>query len=147
MPAIAKLRKLPISPRKTQLVATLIQRMRASKALQVLERVPNRSAYPLAKLLKSAIANYQSREGQGNTTPEELYIQTIHIGSAGMLKRVKPAPRGTAHRIRKRMTHITLIVEKSTPITSPKRSSQKPKKVTKNQAPSQTAPTSSSTKK
>lgn len=112
MPAIAKLRKLHISPRKTNLVAALIRRMNAEKALKILERTPNRSAAPIAKLLKSAIANYQAKEGQSKTTPEKLYIQTIYIGSAGMLKRIKPAPRGTAHRIRKRMTHITLIIDK-----------------------------------
>lgn len=117
MPAIAKLRKLHISPRKTNLVATLIRGMNAEKALQTLQFTHKRSAQPIAKLLKSAIANYQAQEGQGNTIPQQLYITTIHIGSAGMLKRIKPAPRGTAHRIRKRMTHITLIVDQATPKT------------------------------
>lgn len=120
MPAIAKLRKLHISPRKTSLVATLIRGMNAEKALQTLQFTYKRSAEPITKLLKSAIANYKSQEGQGNINEAQLYIKAIHVGSAGMLKRIKPAPRGTAHRVRKRMAHVTLIVDKEIQTEKPR---------------------------
>lgn len=128
MSAIAKLRKLHTSPRKTGLVTDLIKGMNAEKALQTLQHTHKGSAQPIAKLLQSAIANYQSKEGQSNVTPAQLYIKEIHVGSAGMLKRIKPAPRGTAHRIRKRMAHITLIVDKHIPKPKTKKT---PKKTTK----------------
>ena len=112
MAAIAKLRKLHISPRKTSLVAALIRGMNAQKALQVLQHTNKSSAEPIEKLLKSAITNYKNKSGQSSTTDDQLYIKTIHVGSAGILKRIQPAPKGVAHRINKRKSHITIIVDK-----------------------------------
>ncbi|MEM7362147.1 MAG: 50S ribosomal protein L22 [Bacteroidota bacterium] len=115
MEANAILKKLHVSPRKVGLIATLIRGMNAEKALQTLQVTQKGAAPNISKLLKCAIANYQSREGQGETQPEELYIKEIYVGSAGMLKRIQPAPRGVAHRIRKRMSHVTLVVDKQSP--------------------------------
>ena len=112
MEANAKLRKLHVSPRKADLVAKLIRGMNVAKALQTLQFTQKGVASIIAKLLKCAVANYQNKEGQGEVQPEELYIKTICVGSAGMLKRIRPAPRGVAHRIRKRMSHITVVLDK-----------------------------------
>lgn len=105
MPTTAKLRKLHISPRKVGLTSQLIRGLNVEKALQILQHTPTASAPYLAKLIKSAISN------QSKISPTELYIKQIHTGSAGMLKRIKPAAKGTAHRIRKRMTHVTLVLD------------------------------------
>lgn len=124
MEASAKLRKIHVSPRKADLVAKLIRGMNVDKALQTLQFTQKGVAPDIAKLLKCATANYQSSEGQGDTQPEDLYIKEMHVGSAGMLKRVQPAPRGVAHRIRKRMSHITVVVDREPP------KEVKPKKAT-----------------
>ena len=118
MLAIAKLRKLHISPRKTNLVASLIRGMNAQKALQVLQYTQKKSAQPISKLLKSAIANYQQQQ-KDKTSPEQLYIQTVHVGSAGILKRIKPRARGTANHIRKRHSHISITVAPIQTSTTP----------------------------
>lgn len=122
--------KIPVSPRKTGLVAKLIRGMNAEKALQTLQYTPKGSAKDIAKLLQSAIANYQSKEGQGDVQPDELYIKEIYVGSAGMLKRIQPAPRGVAHRIRKRKSRITIIIAKTTPQEGDKKN-KKPQTNTK----------------
>ncbi len=115
MEAHAKLNKLRISPRKTRLVANAIRGKKVPQALGILKQEPKKAALPIKKLLQSAIANWhqkQPKEQQEKENP--LYIKEIHVGSAGMLKRIKPAPQGRAHRIRKRSSHVTLIIATKT---------------------------------
>ena len=112
MEAVAKLRKSPIAPRKMRLVADLIRGVRADKAFAILKNEPKKCAIHLEKLLLAAVASWQQKN-QGTPLEEaELYIKSIQVDSAGMLKRISPAPQGRAHRIRKRFNHVTLIVDK-----------------------------------
>jgi len=111
MEAIAKLSNSPISPRKMRLVANLIRGMSATKALTVLKYQPKQGAAYLEKLLLSAIANWQHKNEETKLEEAEVYIKEIRVDSAGMLKRIKPAPQGRAHRIRKRANHVTLVVD------------------------------------
>jgi large subunit ribosomal protein L22 len=65
----------------------------------------------LEKLLLSAINNWQQKNPDSDIEQEELYIKEIKVDSGSMLKRLRPAPQGRAHRIRKRSNHVTMILD------------------------------------
>ncbi|WP_419241564.1 50S ribosomal protein L22 [Cardinium endosymbiont of Nabis limbatus] len=110
MEAIAKLRKLPISARKIGLLAALIRGRSVVRSLAILESKPQQAAVHLRKLLLSAISNWQNNN---DTDLEEvpIFVKSITVDRAGMLKRIMPAPRGVAHRIRKRSSHVVIVVD------------------------------------
>ena len=110
MEATAKLRKLPISARKMGRLAALIRGKNVVRSLAILESKPQQAAVQLKKLLLSAISNWQNHHG---TDLEEalIFIKSITVDRAGMLKRMMPAPRGVAHRIRKRSSHVVIVVD------------------------------------
>jgi len=64
----------------------------------------------LEKLLLSAIANWQAKNEEANIEEAELIVKEIKVDSGSMLKRLRPAPQGRAHRIRKRSNHVTIVV-------------------------------------
>lgn len=107
MEAIALLRKHPISERKAQLVVDLIRGLRVEQAFGVLKYTPKQAAPAISKLLKSAVANWHRLKDRPSGT---LYVKTAYVGGAGMLKRIRPAAKGHAHRIRRRSCHITIAV-------------------------------------
>lgn len=111
MEAVARLRKSPISPRKMRLVADLIRGSRANKAFAILKHKPKKCAIYLEKLLLAAIANWQNKNKEAELEEADLYVKAISVDSAGILKRLRPAPQGRAHRIRKRSNHVTLVVD------------------------------------
>jgi len=71
---------------------------------------PKEATINLEKLLLSAIANWQAKNEEGNIEEAGLFIKEIYVDSATMLKRLRPAPQGRAHRIRKRSNHVTLVL-------------------------------------
>ncbi len=107
----AKLRNCPTSPRKMRLVADLVRGMTVQQAMDVLRYTPKDAARRLEKLLISAIANWQQKNEGMRVEDVELYISSIYVDSARVLKRLRPAPQGRAHRIRKRSNHVTLVLE------------------------------------
>ena len=113
MEAVAKLRNVPTSPRKMRLVADLIRGKKVTKALNILKFEPNHNAAKLEKLLLSAIANWQNKFEDARLEEAELIVKEIHVGGGRILKRLRPAPQGRAHRIRKRSNHVTLVVASS----------------------------------
>jgi large subunit ribosomal protein L22 len=110
MEAVAKLKNVPTSPRKMRLVADLIRGKRVGHALNILKFTPNHGSIRLEKLLLSAIANWQAKNPDEKLEEADLYVKTIFVDGGRMLKRLRPAPQGRAHRIRKRSNHVTLIV-------------------------------------
>ena len=106
----AKLNGCPTSPRKMRIVADLVRGMEVEKALQILKFNPKEASENLEKLLLSAIANWQSKNEDDAIEDAGLFIKEIYVDSADMLKRLRPAPQGRAHRIRKRSNHVTLIL-------------------------------------
>lgn len=109
--SFAKLNNCPTSPRKMRLVADMIRGQEVSKALFMLQHSPKEASGRLEKLLKSAIANWEAKnEGQ---KPEEsnLIVSNIMVDSGRVLKRLRPAPQGRGHRIRKRSNHVTVVVD------------------------------------
>lgn len=110
MEAVAKLKNVPTSPRKMRLVADLIRGQNVAKALNVLRFEPNHNAARLEKLLLSAISNWQNAYEDVRLEEADLFIKEIRVDSGRILKRLRPAPQGRAHRIRKRSNHVTLVI-------------------------------------
>lgn len=108
--SFAKLRNVPSSPRKMRLVADMVRGVEAFKALGLLHFSNKTAAKDVEKLLKSAISNWEQKNGK-KAESGELYIKTITVDCAPMLKRLRPAPQGRGYRIRKRSNHITLTVD------------------------------------
>jgi large subunit ribosomal protein L22 len=108
--AFAKLNNCPTSPRKMRLVADLIRGVEVEKALQILKFNPKEASINLEKLMLSAIANWQAKNEDENIEDAGLFVKEIYVDSATMLKRLRTAPQGRAHRIRKRSNHVTLIL-------------------------------------
>ncbi len=107
---VAKLKGCPTSPRKMRLVADLVRGVEVEKALQILKFNAKESSINLEKLMLSAIANWQAKNEDENIEDAGLYVKEIYVDSATMLKRLRTAPQGRAHRIRKRSNHVTLIL-------------------------------------
>lgn len=109
--AFAKLNNSPIAPRKMRLVADLVRGVEVNKALNILQHNAKDASTSLAKLLRSAIANWEQKNEGKSIEEESLIVKSIQVGSAGMLKRIQPAPQGRAHRVRKRSNHVTIVVD------------------------------------
>jgi large subunit ribosomal protein L22 len=108
--AFAKLNNCPTSPRKMRLVADLVRGAEVEKALAILRFSTKEASRRLEKLLLSAIANWQAKNEEVNIEEVELFVKEITVDSGRMLKRLRPAPQGRAHRIRKRSNHVTLVL-------------------------------------
>ena len=105
----AKLRNEPTSPRKMRYVADMVRGMEVFKALGVLKFSNKEAAARVEKLLRSAIANWEQKN-ERKAENGELYINTIFVDAAPMLKRLRTAPQGRGYRIRKRSNHVTLFI-------------------------------------
>ncbi len=108
--AFAKLNNCPTSPRKMRLVADLVRGEKVEKALNILKFNNKEASGRLEKLLLSAIANWQAKNEDADVESAELFVKEIRVDGGSMLKRLRPAPQGRAHRIRKRSNHVTLVV-------------------------------------
>ena len=109
--AFAKLNNCPTSPRKMRLVADLVRGEKAEKALQILRFSQKEASRRLEKLVMSAIANWQAKNEDADVEEANLFIIEIRVDGGTMLKRLRPAPQGRAHRIRKRSNHVTVVVD------------------------------------
>lgn len=108
--AFAKLNNCPTSPRKMRLVADLVRGEKVERALHLLKFSSKDASRKLEKLLLSAIANWQAKNEEANIEEAELFVKEIRVDGGSMLKRLRPAPQGRAHRIRKRSNHVTLVL-------------------------------------
>ncbi|HNW67820.1 MAG TPA: 50S ribosomal protein L22 [Bacteroidales bacterium] len=108
---VARLVDNPTSPRKTRIMADVIRGKDVDYAMNVLKFSKKESAEKLLKLLKSAVANWQVKNEGARLEDAQLYVKSIIVDGGRMLKRIRTAPRGMAHRIRKRSNHVTLIID------------------------------------
>ena len=108
--AFAKLINVPTSPRKMRLVADLVRGKEVFRALGILKFSNKEAAARLEKLVRSAVANWEEKN-ERKAQDGELYISTIFVNCAPMLKRLRTAPQGRGYRIRKRSNHVTVIVD------------------------------------
>ncbi|MBP3587068.1 MAG: 50S ribosomal protein L22 [Paludibacteraceae bacterium] len=106
----AKLNNVPTSPRKMRLVADMIRGMEVNRALGALHFSTKEASRKLEKLLKSAIANWETKTGK-KADQETLYVSKIMVDGGMMLKRLQTAPQGRGYRIRKRSNHVTIFVD------------------------------------
>ncbi|KEZ75897.1 50S ribosomal protein L22 [Salinisphaera hydrothermalis] len=107
MESVAKLRFARISPQKARLVADEVRGMPVERALEVLEFSTKKAAHIVRKVLESAVANAEHNEG---ADIDELKIATIMVDEGPTMKRMKPRARGSADRILKRTSHVTIRV-------------------------------------
>lgn len=108
--AFAKLNNCPTSPRKMRLMADLVRGENVDKALNILKFSSKESSRRLEKLLLSAIANWQAKNEDASIEDANLFVQEIRVDGGSMLKRLRTAPQGRAHRIRKRSNHVTVVL-------------------------------------
>ena len=106
--AKAVLRYARISSRKVKIVADLIRGKKVDEALAIVKYTPKASSEILEKLLKSAIANAENNHGMNRGN---LIVSEIYANQGPTLKRIRPAAKGSAVRIRKRTCHITIVVK------------------------------------
>jgi large subunit ribosomal protein L22 len=111
-PATAYLHNAPTSPRKMRLIADLIRGERVARALNILKYDAKHPSAKMEKLLLSAINNWESKNADVKLEEADLYVKEIFVGGGRILKRLRPAPQGRAHRVRKRSNHITLVVDR-----------------------------------
>ena len=110
----AKLNNCPTSPRKMRLVADIIRGEEVFKALNILQYSKKEAAGRLEKLLRSAIANWELKNEGERPEDHHLVVKEINVDSGRVLKRLRTAPQGRGHRIRKRSNHVTLTVDSVT---------------------------------
>ena len=108
--AFAKLNNCPTSPRKMRLMADLVRGEKAETALSILKFSSKEASRRLEKLLLSAIANWQAKNEGASIEDADLFVKEIRVDGGTMLKRLRPAPQGRAHRIRKRSNHVTVVI-------------------------------------
>ncbi|MCH7523749.1 MAG: 50S ribosomal protein L22 [Bacteroidetes bacterium] len=108
--AFAKLNNCPTSPRKMRLVADLVRGEKVERALNILRFSPKEASRRLETLLMSAVANWQAKNEEADVEDADLFVKEIRVDCGTMLKRLRPAPQGRAHRIRKRSNHVTLVL-------------------------------------
>ncbi|GAS87082.1 50S ribosomal protein L22 [Mycolicibacterium brisbanense] len=110
--ATAKARFVRISPTKARRVIDLVRGKSVEEALDILRWAPQAASEPVAKVIASAAANAQNNEG---LDPATLVVATVYADEGPTAKRIRPRAQGRAFRIRKRTSHITVIVESRPP--------------------------------
>ena len=106
--AVAKARFVRVSATKARRVIDLVRGKSVDEALHILRWAPQAASEPVAKVIASAAANAQNNEG---LDPSTLVVATVYADEGPTAKRIRPRAQGRAFRIRKRTSHITVIVE------------------------------------
>ena len=108
--AFASVNSVPTSPRKMRLVTDLIRGIEVNKALDILKFTDKEAAKRVEKLLLSAISNWQVKNEGVRIEDSNIYVKEVFVDQGKTLKRLRPAPQGRAHRIKKRSNHVTIIL-------------------------------------
>jgi large subunit ribosomal protein L22 len=117
--AVARVRYLRIAPMKTRRVVDLIRGLPAAEAQAVLAFAPQAAAEPVGKVLASAVANAQNNF---SLDPRTLVVSEAFVDEGPTMKRFRPRAQGRAYRIRKRTSHVTIVVTATSPQTAGGRS-------------------------
>ena len=129
----AKLNSCPTSPRKMRLIADMVRGVRVDKALHLLKYNPKEASDRVHKLLLSAIANWQAKNEGVRIEDANLVVKSIFVDSGLQMKRLRTAPQGRGHRIRKRSNHVTLVID--TKVETPKKEAKAKVETTEAAAP------------
>ena len=108
MEARAQVTYVRMSPRKVKIVLDLIRNKPVDEAMAIVKFTPKAACEPIAKLLKSAVAN---AENNLNLDRKDLYVSECFACPGPILKRIRPRAQGRAYRIEKRTSHITLVLK------------------------------------
>lgn len=108
MEAKAYLKHVRISPRKVKIVCDLIRGKDVGTAAAIMMHTPKAACEPMLKLLKSAAAN---AENNHNMNTDRLYVDQVFVCPGPVMKRVHPRAKGSAYRILKRTSHITMVLK------------------------------------
>ena len=108
MEARAQARYVRVTPQKARRVIDLIRGMHAGEAQAVLQFAPQAASEPIGKVLASAVANAANNL---NLDPATLYVSQAFVDEGPTMKRFRPRAQGRAYRIKKRTSHITVVVE------------------------------------
>jgi len=133
MEATARAKDIRISPRKMRLVVDLIRGRKVEDALVILQGTGKKAAPLIEKILRSAVANALHVAGDETAAPrvsvDDLFVKTAFVDGGAFLKRFRPRPMGRANRIRKRTSHVTVVVgaraQKTQPVASTARAKTK----------------------
>ena len=112
--AKAKLLNVPTSPRKMRLVIDQIRGKKADEALNILKVSEKHASISVKNLLQTVIADWELKNENISLEDANLYIKEAFVDSAKMIKRLRPAPKGRGHRIRKRSNHVTIVIDSKT---------------------------------
>jgi len=104
----ASVKYIRVSPRKARLVARLVRGLKAQEAVTLLQFTPNKPALIIKKVIESAMGNASDKKIKN---PEEMVVSDVIVDGATMLKRFMPRAMGRASRIRKRTSHITVVLK------------------------------------
>ena len=107
----ATLNNCPTSPRKMRLVVNMIRGQEVNRALDLLKYSSKEASRKVEKLLLSAISNWQAKNEGIRIEDSSLFVKDTFVDQGKTLKRLRPAPQGRGHRIRKRSNHVTLVLD------------------------------------
>ena len=111
MEAIVREKYIKISPTKMRQILPLVKDKNVEEALQILNFTPKRSARVIEKALRSAVANYFGKENVPKVTQGEIFIKNAYVDGGSILRRFRPMSMGRVGRIRRRTSHLTIIIE------------------------------------
>jgi large subunit ribosomal protein L22 len=118
MEARAQARYVRVTPMKARRVVDVIRGMPADEAAALLRFAPQAAAEPVRKVLASAMANAENKDG---IAADSLYVAQAYVDEGPTIKRFRPRAQGRAYRINKRTSHITVVVEERTPVQRSRR--------------------------
>jgi large subunit ribosomal protein L22 len=111
MEAVAKQKYVRMSPLKIRQILGLIKDKDVEEALNILHFTQKRAAKVVEKALRTAVANFFLNEEAAKMSPHDIYIKNIHVDQGPTLRRFRPMSMGRVGRIRRRTSHITIVVE------------------------------------
>lgn len=119
MEALARMKNIPLSARKMRFVIDSIRGKSVDEALNILKFSKREASEFVEKLVLSAVSNWENKLNMAYSSEDyDLHVKLVFSDEAGSLKRFRPAPHGRAHRIRKRMNHLTVVVANQTAVAS-----------------------------
>ena len=129
--SIARVKHIRVTPQKARRVVALIKGKQAQEALAILKFAPQAASEPIAKLVASAIANARVKADKDGEFLDEqdLYVANAYVDEGTTLKRFQPRAQGRAFQIKKRTSHITIVL--STPVVAESVAADKTKKASK----------------
>lgn len=111
MQATAKEKYIKMSPTKVRQVLGLVKNQSVEDALNILHFTPKRAARILEKAVRSAVANYYQNEEVANVSPHDIVVKNIQVDEGPTLRRFRPMSMGRVGRIRRRTSHITVVID------------------------------------